>query len=108
MRELLIESASLATPRGRITSFVVLSVAIFFCRYHWLDHLSLWGNLGFSHAPSIGLTRAYWLFLHGQIVAAWQRNWLIYMVLATGLPMVAVDIKHLATKLTKSYSQVNN
>lgn len=92
--QLLREALALETPRGRLLMFSALTFVIFFSQYHWLDHLSLWGNLGI-HAPSIGLTRAYWLLLHGHLSAAWHRNRLIYLVLSVGLPLLVFDIGHI-------------
>jgi hypothetical protein len=91
MKKLFIEAITLKTARGRLLTFGILTSAIFFSRYHWLDHLSIWGDLGIHHAPSIGLTRAYWLFIHGHPVAAWHRNPLIYLVLFIGLPLLIRD-----------------
>ena len=105
MKQLTLEALTLASARGRLASFSVLSAAIYLSHYHWLDHLSLWGNLGFSRAPSIGLTRAYWLLLHGQPGAAWHRNWLIYIVLAVGIPLLLKDLAALlAQRLDRSIS----
>lgn len=100
MKRLLLEAMSLHTARGRVLVFAAATVIIFFCRYHWLDHLSLWGHLGLTHAPSIGLTRAYWLLLHGHPVDAWHRNRLIYAVLAIGLPLILRDALNLTRHRT--------
>ena len=86
--------------------FSLLSTAIYLSHYHWLDHLSLWGNLGWKQAPSIGLTRAYWLLLHGNAVAAWHRNWLIYAVLAVGLPIILKDVYNTLMLIRKK--EINN
>jgi len=91
MKRLAVEMLSLQTARGRLLTFLLLSSAIFASQYHWLDHLSLWGNLGFTHAPSVGLTRAYWLLLHGHPEAAWHRNRLIYLILLVGVPLLVRD-----------------
>ncbi|MDZ7786173.1 MAG: DUF2752 domain-containing protein [Candidatus Saccharibacteria bacterium] len=64
-----------------MSAFLLASFVIFFSQYHWFENLSLWKNLGWESAPSIGLTRAYWLLLHGDVQAAWERNWLIFPVL---------------------------
>lgn len=93
-----IECAALQTARGRLVVFTVLSLLIFLVPYHWLDHLSVWGHLGLSKMPSIGLTRAYWRFLHGNPVGAWHRNPLIYVVLIVGVPLLARDALTLARK----------
>lgn len=68
-----------------------LTIVIFCVPYQWLAGLSLWQRLGWESAPSIGLTRAYWLLIHGDPVAAWQRNGLIYAVCAVGACMLAHD-----------------
>jgi hypothetical protein len=86
----LLEIVGLQTPRGRLAFFGIASLLIFVAPYSWLAHLSLWQHLGLP-APSIGLTRAYWQVLHLHFAAAWQRNHLIYVVLALGLPLLAWD-----------------
>jgi hypothetical protein len=73
-------------------------MAIFFSRFEWLAHVSLWAKLGMDWMPSIGLTRAYWLVLHGDFVAAWHRNGLIYLVLLVGIPLLLKDIWQLVRK----------
>ena len=92
MRKLFIEIVSLQTPRGRLIFFGIVSLLVFIAPYEWLANLSLWQRLGFESAPSIGLTRAYWHVLHLDFYAAWERNKLIYVVLAIGLPLLARDI----------------
>lgn len=91
MRPLLLEAVTLSTPRGRLLAFITLTLLIYPARYSWLSHLSLWLLIGWHSAPSIGLTRAYWLLLHGHPSLAWQRNRLIFAVLAVGLPLLAYD-----------------
>jgi len=81
----------LQTPAGRLVFFLLASAAIFLAPYDWLSHLSLWQHLGIP-SPSIGLTRAYHLLLHGDPIAAWQRNRLIYLVLLIGVPLLARDV----------------
>jgi len=90
-RRLALEIISLSTARGRLAAFGLATSAIFFSQYHWLANLSLYGHLGID-SPSIGLTRAYWLLIHGNPVAAWERNPLIFLVLAVGLPLIALDV----------------
>ena len=87
-----LEMITLGTARGRVLAWGGLSGVIFVVPYHWLDHLSLWGGLGWHRAPSIGLTRAYWLLIHGQVAAAWHRNALIALVCAVGVPLIARDV----------------
>ncbi len=77
----LIELVSFSTPRG-IVSFGMLTNAILLVvPYSWLErsHLSLYERMHIP-SPSIGLTRAYWLLLHGHFSAAVQRNKLIVVV----------------------------
>ena len=81
---------TLQSPSSRLIVFAVLSLGIFFAPYHWLAHLSLWQHIGIQ-APSIGLTRAYWLLLHGDPAGAWERNALIFLVLAIGIPLLIRD-----------------
>ena len=97
-KRLFVEAITLATARGRLLVVCLLTTTIYFAHYHWLDHLSLFGDLGI-HAPSIGLTRAYWLILHGEPTAAWHRNALIYLVLVIGLPLLAKDLARLKAHL---------
>ncbi|HET7630002.1 MAG TPA: DUF2752 domain-containing protein [Candidatus Saccharimonadales bacterium] len=89
--KLFIETIGLQTERGRLLFFTVASLIILALPYNALAHLSLWQRLGFDSAPSIGLTRAYWQVLHLDIDAAWSRNPLIFLVLAVGLPLLAID-----------------
>ncbi|MFZ1483593.1 MAG: DUF2752 domain-containing protein [Candidatus Saccharimonadales bacterium] len=76
---------------------------IFIAPYAWLASLSLWQRLGFEGAPSVGLTRAYWHVLHLDFYAAWERNKLIYLVLAIGLPLLVRDIM-----LIQRHKKANN
>lgn len=87
---LLIEIVGLQSPRGRLLFFVIISLAIFLIPYNWLSHLSIWQALHIP-SPSIGLTRAYHLLLHGDISGAWNRNKLIFIVLALGLIVLLKD-----------------
>lgn len=74
------EFVGLNSPRGRITVIGLITVLVFLAPYRWLGNLSLLQALGWHSAPSIGLTRAYHLLLHGHFDAAWTRNHLIYPV----------------------------
>ena len=76
-----LEAVTLSSARGRAHAFLSITGAVYLSPYSWLAHLSIWGAMGWKDAPSIGLTRAYWLLLHGQPVAAYARNGLIYPVL---------------------------
>lgn len=81
----------LQTPEGRLLFFGLVSLFVFLAPYEWLANLSIWQYLGIP-MPSIGLTRAYHLLLHGDYVGAWDRNKLIFLVLAIGLPMLFRDL----------------
>lgn len=70
--------------------FGLITLSVFFVPFDWLAQLSVWQALGVP-SPSIGLTRAYWLLIHGDPVAAWERNKLIFLVLAVGIPLLARD-----------------
>lgn len=88
----LTEVIGLQTPRGRLICIGIITCLVFIAPYSWLAHLSLWDRLGWHSAPSIGLTRAYWLLLHGQPRASWHRNWLIFPVLALFFSILARDV----------------
>lgn len=90
-RQLLTELFGLQTPRARLSVFLVLSLLIYLAPYQWLAHLSLWQALHIP-SPSIGLTRAYHLLLHGDFAGAWERNRLIFVVVAIGVPLLVKDI----------------
>ena len=90
------EAVTLSTPQGRLTAWLLLSVIIFLSPFHWLGNLSVWQRIGWDSAPSIGLTRAYWLLLHGDIDAALQRNRLILPIVVIGLAMLSVDALRIA------------
>lgn len=93
-----IEIIGLQSARGRLVFFCVASAIIFMLPYSALGNLSIWQRLGLDWAPSIGLTRAYWLVLHLDFVAAWHRNPLIYGVLAVGLPLLGKDLWQIVKK----------
>lgn len=93
-RRLFLETVGLQSPRGRLLFFGLATIAIFVAPYNWLANLSVWQALGVP-SPSIGLTRAYHLLLHGDFVAAWDRNPLIFVVLFIGLPLLAFDLGRL-------------
>lgn len=94
------ETLTLRTARGRLIAFGFLTTLIFMSPYHWLAQLSLWQHIGWHGAPSIGLTRAYWLIMHGHPVAAWHRNPLIYAVLIVGIPLLVRDAYTLLLRTT--------
>jgi len=85
MRRLLLEIIGLSTARGRVTFVFAASVMVYFVPFRWLAGLSLWQRLGLDWMPSIGLTRAYWLLLHGRVDEARALNGLIVPVVAIAL-----------------------
>lgn len=91
----------LQSARGRLLVFTLLSIAIFFVPYDWLTHLSIWQALDIP-SPSIGLTRAYHLLLHGDIDGAWQRNGLIFIILIVGVIILIKDIQALSRHYSAS------
>lgn len=91
LKDILIETVGLQSPRGRLLFFGIISSGIFVVPYGWLSNLSLWQYLGIQ-SPSIGLTRAYWRILHGDLAGAYERNGLIFVVLVVGIPLLAIDI----------------
>lgn len=90
----LVHAITLQTPRDRLIVFAIVSLAVFFVPFHWLENLSIWKALDIP-SPSIGLTRSYWLILHGDLVAAWNFNKLIYLILAIGVPLLLFDMRKL-------------
>lgn len=75
---------TLSTPRQRLLVWGLLTVIIYFSQFNWLENLSLYKRIGLEWAPSIGLTRAYWLFIHGNAPAAINMNPLIIPVIIAG------------------------
>ncbi len=90
-KKVLFEVIGLSTARGRLVFFVVLSVIVFLMPPRWPVTFSIWQWLHVP-SPSIGLTRAYRLVLHGDIAAAWQQNKLIFAVLIVGGILLIKDI----------------
>lgn len=86
-----LQTIGLSSPKGRLLFFALVTSGVFFAPYSWLGHLSLWQLLQIP-SPSIGLTRAYWKFLHLDFAGAWHRNALIYAVLVVVIAIVAKDI----------------
>ena len=91
MGKYFIELISLSTARSRLVFWGLATVVTFFLPYRFFENISLWQRLGWDSAPSIGLTRAYWLLIHGNPAAAYDRNWLIFVVIAVGLPLLLAD-----------------
>lgn len=99
-KNLLIELVSLSTPRARLWFWALATTVIFLLPYRFFENLSIWQHLGWENAPSIGLTRAYWLLIHGDISAAWDRNRLIFVVIAVGAPLLIMDMYKIARSRT--------
>lgn len=110
--QILFDIVGLRTPAGRLLFFFIASVIIFFVPQSWLGEISIWARLGFENAPSVGLTRAYQHFLHLDLSAAWQRNPLIFLVLATGVPLLIKDalalLKQRQASLLGKFRQQND
>lgn len=102
-KNLCIELVSLSTPRARLCFWALATTIIFLLPYRFFENLSLWQRIGWDSAPSIGLTRAYWLLIHGDIAAAWERNSVIFVVIAIGIPILIMD----AYKLVLSKNNKN-
>jgi hypothetical protein len=92
MTKIAVEIISLSTPRGRLLFFIILTFFIFLTPYKYLSGLSLWQRIGWDWAPSIGLTRAYHMLIHGNFMGAWHRNPLIYLIITIGLMILAKDV----------------
>jgi len=95
MKKLIVEIVTLSTAKGRLLFFVLATLIVYFVPYSWLNNLSLWQRLGWDSAPSIGLTRSYYLLIHGNPIGAWHRNSLIYIVLVVWLVIMVKDIAEL-------------
>jgi hypothetical protein len=95
MKKLATEILTLGTARGRVWFFGIASVIVFLVPYNWLNNLSIWQRIGWNSAPSIGLTRAYHLLIHGNPIAAWHRNPLIFLVIIVWFVIMVKDIQTL-------------
>ena len=99
MRKLLLELISLSTPRARLSFWALITFVIYILPYKLFENLSLWKNLGWDSAPSVGLTRAYWLLIHNDVTGAWNKNKLIFVVITIGGVILFIDL----FKLISSY-----
>ena len=100
---ILFDIVGLRTPAGRLLFFAIASVFIFAVPQRWLGELSIWSRIGFENAPSVGLTRAYQHVLHLNLSAAWERNPLIFLVIAVGVPLLVTDAFNLLKKQNKLF-----
>ncbi len=91
MFKLSLEAISLSTPRGRLLFWLAATLVIFVSRFEWLENLSIWQRIGLDWMPSIGLTRSYWHLIHGNFVAAYNMNPLIFLVVLVGGTILARD-----------------
>lgn len=91
-KNLFLEALGLQTARGRVIALGLASFIIFILPYSVVGRFSLLARLGWETAPSVGLTRSYWLLMHGDPVAAWHRNWLIFPILGILLVIIGRDI----------------
>jgi len=97
-KRLLLEIIGLSTARGRVIFVFTASVVVYFVPFRWLGGLSLWQRLGLDWVPSIGLTRAYWLLLHGRLDEALELNWLILLVVVLAGMLLAKDFYQIWTR----------
>lgn len=96
----------LQTPQARLAVITGVSIALRFVSYENLikaPSISLYSHLGLP-SPSIGLTRAYWLLIHGNFKAAWNMNKLVYLVGFVLFGIVVADI----TRLLKQGNYTGN
>jgi hypothetical protein len=100
------EVIGLRSSRGRVVFFAAATIMIYLAPISLLAGLSLWQRLGIP-SPSIGLTRAYHYFLHGDLHHAWQQNKIIYVILCLGLPIIIKDAYNTLKLISKrnSYGQ---
>ena len=87
----------LQKPGPRLVMVLLLHCLLLIVTYKALEGagLSLFGRLDIP-SPSIGLTRAYWLLLHGNINAAYAMNPLIFIVAPVIWALIFKDIYTLA------------
>lgn len=78
------------------------SIVLFFVPYNFLEKakLSLYERFHIP-SPSIGLTRAYWKLIHGDIYGAWQRNKLIFVVLSLLIAILVYDLLQFCKRRNK-------
>jgi hypothetical protein len=91
----ILQLCTLSTPSQRLLVWAILTLLIFFSEFNWLENLSLYKRIGLDWVPSIGLTRAYWLLLHGNISAAVEMNPLIVPVIIAGGTLLIKDVRSL-------------
>jgi hypothetical protein len=104
--EIILEIITLRTARGRLFFALFAHIILMIIPYAWLQDLSLYKKIRVN-SPSIGLTRAYWLILHGELIDAWQRNWMIFPVLAVGWSIVILDIYQIYLRIKRD-SMINS
>lgn len=80
---------------------MLLSLIIYLMPAKWPVTFSVWQWLHIR-SPSIGLTRAYRLVLHGDLAGAWQQNKLIFAVIAVGGLILLKDAAYIIKTARKS------
>lgn len=94
---LALEVIGLQTPRGRIGAFLVvflIGAAMSLDILPWVPNLSVYAALGIP-SPSIGLTRAFVQLLNGDMAAAYDRNWLIFPIVAIAALIFVRDLRRI-------------
>ncbi|MCX6804708.1 MAG: DUF2752 domain-containing protein [Patescibacteria group bacterium] len=93
MKNRILNIIGLQTPMARLTVFTGTTICLYSISYSSLlqtPTLSLFSRLNIP-SPSIGLTRAYWLLIHGDLNGAWQMNKLVYLVALVLAGIIVVD-----------------
>lgn len=81
IKERAINIIGMQTPWGRLVLFFGVTFFLYIVSYSTLlsaPTVSIYSRLHVP-SPSIGLTRAYWLLIHGDYDGAWNVNKLIYI-----------------------------
>lgn len=89
----------LRTAKARFIVFASISCLLYMLPYSLIERakLSLYERMHIP-APSIGLTRAYWKLIHGDLAGAWHRNKLIYVVVGIIIGIMVADLVTLLKK----------
>lgn len=85
---------TLQKPESRLGFFGLVTFLLYLVPYNTLEkaHLSLYERLDIP-SPSIGLTRAYWKLIRADFDGAWDKNKLVYPVVAIVLYLIIHDIR---------------
>lgn len=88
----LLNYVGLQTPKARLVFFCTIPLIMYlYSLVSFLPRLSIYSWLRIP-SPSIGLTRAFWMLISGDITGAWYQNKLIFLVVAVVLYLVTRDI----------------